>query len=141
MITIDWTMPIQIVNMLLLIAILNAVLYKPIRSILAERKKKIAGLGGDVENLQKNAALRLEEFDQKIKDARVKAKGEFDAARAEATNASNEKLAEVRKKVDAEKANQLADLEKQFATAQTELKGQVEGFAGEMASKVLGRAL
>ena len=77
MITIDWTMPIQIINMLLLIVILNAVLYRPIRTILEERQKKLASLGSDVENFNKNAKLRLEEFDQKIKNARAKGKDEM----------------------------------------------------------------
>lgn len=141
MITIDLTMPIQIVNMLLLIVILNAILYKPIRNILAERQKKIAGLDANIENFTKNATLRLDEFDQKLKDARIKAKSEYEAARNAALAESNEKLAGVRKEVDAEKAGQLAEIEKQFAGAQTELKGQLDGFAAEMAAKVMGRAL
>ncbi len=141
MITIDLTMPIHIVNMILLIVVLNAVLYKPIRKILEERKAKIAGLSDDVENFQKNATLRVEEFDQKIKEARTKAKSEYEAARSAATAESNEKLAGIRKGVDEEKAGQLAEIEKQFAAAQTELKGQIDGFANEMASKVMGRAL
>ncbi|MGV1100425.1 ATP synthase F0 subunit B [Thiovibrio sp. JS02] len=141
MITIDLTMLIQIVNMLLLIVILNAVLYKPIRSILEERQKKITGLDESIDKFKKNAGLRLEEFEQKIKDARGKAKKEYEAARAAALAVSNDKLAGVRKTVDTEKAGQLAEIEKQFAAARSELKGQIDGFASEMASKVLGRAL
>ncbi|HIJ79753.1 MAG: ATP synthase F0 subunit B [Desulfobulbaceae bacterium] len=141
MITIDLTMPLQIVNMLLLIVILNAVLYKPIRGILAERQKKIAGLGEGISNFTKNAELRLGEFEQKLKAARIKAKGEYEAARNEALSASNEKLAAIRKEIDAEKASQLGEIEKQFVAAQTELKGQVDGFATEMAGKILGRAV
>lgn len=141
MITIDLTMPIHIVNMLLLIVVLNAVLYRPIRSIIEERRKKITGLEEGVEQFKKNATLRGEEFDQKMRDARVKAKSEYEAARAAALAASNEKLAGIRKEADTAKAGQLAEIEKQFAAAQAELRGQIDGFAGEMASKVLGRAL
>lgn len=141
MITIDLTMPLQIINMLLLIVILNAVLYKPIRGILAERQKKIAGLDEGINNFNKNAELRLGEFDQKLKEARIKAKGEYEAARNEALSASNEKLAGIRKEIDAEKASQLGEIGKQAAAAQAELKGQIDGFANEMAGKVLGRAV
>ncbi|MFZ5774104.1 MAG: hypothetical protein ACOY3Z_01270 [Thermodesulfobacteriota bacterium] len=141
MITIDLTMPIHIVNMLLLIVILNAVLYRPIRSIIEERRKKITGLEEGIEQFKKNATLRGEEFEQKMKDARIKAKAEYDAARSAALVASNEKLAAIRKEADTAKGAQLSEIEKQFAAARTELRGQIDGFAGEMASKVLGRAL
>ena len=141
MITIDLTMLIQIANMLLLIVVLNAVLYKPIRSILEERQKKITGLDEGIDQFKKNAVLRLDEFGQKMKDARIRAKKEYEAARNAALAESAEKLAGIRKEVDAQKSGQLAEIEKQFVTAQSELQGQISGFANEMAGKVLGRAL
>jgi F-type H+-transporting ATPase subunit b len=141
MITIDLTMLIQIVNMLLLIVVLNAVLYKPIRSIIEERQKKIGGLDEGIDQFKKNAVLRMDEFAQKMKDARIRAKKEYEAARNAALAESSEKLAGIRKEVDARKTGQLAEIEKQFAAARSELQGQVSGFAGEMAGKVLGRAL
>ncbi len=141
MITIDLTMFIQIVNMLLLIVVLNAVLYKPIRSILEERQKKIGGLDEGIDQFKKNAVLRLDEFAQKMKDARIRAKKEYEAARSAALAESTEKLAGIRKEIDAQKTGQLAEIEKQFVVAKSELQGQISGFANEMAGKVLGRAL
>jgi len=141
MIDIDLTMLIQIANMLLLIVILNAVLYRPIRAILEERQKKISGLDEGIDQFKKNTGLRLEEFSQKMREARVRAKKEYEAARAAAQAESAAKLAGVRQEVDSRKAGELAEIEKQFAAAQAELKGQIDGFAGEMASKVLGRAI
>ena len=141
MITIDLTMLIQIANMLLLIVVLNAVLYKPIRSIIEERQKKIGGLDEGIDQFKKNAVLRQDEFGQKMKDARIRAKKEYETARNAALAESSEKLAGIRKEVDVQKTGQLAEIEKQFAVAQAELQGQISGFASEMAGKVLGRAL
>ena len=141
MITIDLTMLIQIANMLLLIVVLNAVLYKPIRSIIEERQKKITGLDEGIDQFKKNAVLRQDEFGQKMKDARIRAKKEYETARNPALAESTEKLAGIRKEVDVQKTGQLAEIEKQFAVAQSELQGQISGFASEMAGKVLGRAL
>lgn len=141
MIDIDITMPIQIVNILILIVIMNAVLYRPIRTILEERDKKLASMEKDVETFNRNAELRLEEFEQKLRNARAKAKAEMDSVRAAAQAAGAETLAKVRKDVDAAKAEQLAQIEAQFKSARDSLQGQVEGFATEMASKVMGRAL
>ena len=141
MITIDLTMPIQIANILIMIVIMNIVLYKPIRTILIEREKRISGLEKDVEEFDKNAKLRLEEFDNKLNDARSKAKAELDNARGEAQAAGAEKLAEIRKEADGKKAESLAQIESQIKAASEELKGQVDGFASEMAAKIMGRAL
>ena len=141
MITIDLTMPIHIINMLVLIVIMNVVLYRPIRSILIEREKKVAGLEKDIETFEKNARLRLEEFDNKLAEARTRAKGEFEAVKAEAMGVSAEKLAAIRKEAEVEKEEQLGKIREDFSQAQGELKGQLDNFAGEMANKILGRAL
>jgi F-type H+-transporting ATPase subunit b len=141
MIEIDLTMPVQIAFVLIMIVIMNIVLYKPIRSILAEREKRIGGLEKDVEEFHKNARLRLEEFDEKLNDARVRAKSELDRVRGEAQAAGNEKVAEIRKTVEARKAENQALIQTEFARASQELQSQVDGFAKEIAGKVIGRAV
>jgi len=78
MITIDITMVIQIVNMLVLMVVLNAVLYRPIRTILDERDRRLAELEKEIATFNKNAELRLQEFDTKLNDARRQAKERLD---------------------------------------------------------------
>ena len=141
MIDIDITMPIQIVNILILIVVMNAVLYRPVRTILEERKKKMAELGEDAENFKKNAQMRLDDYERKMREARGVAKAKFDEARGAAQAVGGEELAKVRKEADAVKADQLAQIASQFASAQQQLRGQIDGFASEMAGKILGRSL
>jgi F-type H+-transporting ATPase subunit b len=141
MITVDITMPIHILNILFLIVVLNAVLYRPVRRILAERKQKIADLNNDVDTFNKNAKLRGEQFDQKFREARRKAKAEFDAARNEAQAAGAETMQQIKTESDKAKAAQLSTIASEVKAAEQTLKGQVESFATEMAGKVLGRAL
>lgn len=141
MITIDITMPIQIMNIIILIFLMNAVLYRPVRAILAEREKKVADMEKEIGNFNKNAKLRLEEFDHKMNEARVKAKAELEKVRGATQSTENEKLAVVRKEAETAKAGQLATIKSEFTAAQQALKGQINGFAAEMAGKILGRAL
>ncbi|HFQ80438.1 MAG TPA: hypothetical protein ENK33_03590 [Desulfobacterales bacterium] len=140
MITLDMTMWVHIVNILIMIAVMNAVLYRPVRAILKERKKEVATLETDIETFEKNAELRLEEFDQKLAAARAKAKEKYDVVRSEAMAVSSEKIAAIRKEADQEKSAGLADLAGQFEKAKSELQNQIEGFGKEMANKILGRA-
>ena len=141
MITIDLTMPLHIINMLLLIVAMNVVLYRPIRAMLVEREKKLSGLAKDIETFERNSNLQLEEFNRKLAEARAKAKTEFETVKGAALAESGEKVAAIRKESDAAKADQLSKIQGQFTTAQQTLKGQLDVFAGEMVNKILGRAV
>jgi len=139
MITIDTTMVIQIINILILIVVMNAVLYKPVRTILAKRKEKLAELSNEIDTFKKNAELRQEEINRKLGDARNRAKEELEKAKGAAQVSTTETLAAVRQETTTDKNAQLEEIQKQFADAQQQLKGQVDSFAADMATKILGR--
>lgn len=141
MITIDTTMVIQIINILILIVVLNAVLYKPVRTILAKRKEKLAELSNEIDTFKKNAELRQEEINRKLSDARSRAKEELDKAKSGAQAASAENLTAVRQETTTEKNTQLEEIQKQFVDVQNQLQGQIDSFASDMAAKILGRAV
>lgn len=141
MIEIDLTMPFQIAFVLIMIVIMNIVLYKPIRSIMAERDKRITGLEKDVDEFHKNAKLRLEEFDEKLNSARSRAKTELDRVRAETQAVGNQKVTEIRREVEAHKVANQSLIQAEFARASQELRGQVDGFAKEIAGKIIGRTI
>ncbi|THB75517.1 MAG: hypothetical protein D6B25_11925 [Desulfobulbaceae bacterium] len=141
MITMDITLVIQIVNMIVLMFLLNGVLYKPVKKILRERSEKLQGMQGDVAKFEKNAQLRQEEVDAKMAKASAKAKAALDAARAEAQAAGDEKLASIKSEAEAYKEKELAEINTQIGEAQKGLKANLDGFANDMASKILGRGL
>jgi F-type H+-transporting ATPase subunit b len=132
-------MVIQIINILILIVVMNAVLYKPVRTILAKRKEKLAELSNEIDTFKKNAELRQGEINRKLGDARNRAKEELDKAKSTAQASTTETLTAVRQETTADKNSQLEEIQKQFADAQQQLQGQIDSFAAEMASKVLGR--
>lgn len=141
MITVDITMFIHIVNMIVLMVILNTILYKPVQSILLKRRERLESLQKDVEQFEQNARHRQQEVDKKIREASAKAKAALDGARAEANTAGAEKLAAIRAESDGEKDKQLTDIRAQVDAAKSELQANVSDFAGEMAGKILGRSL
>ncbi len=141
MVTIDITMVIQMINMVVLMFLLNGVLYKPIKKILEERSEKMQGMQNDVAKFEENARLRQEEVDAKMSKASGKAKAALDAARAEAQAAGDAKMASIKAEVEEFKEKQLADINTQIGTAQQELQANLDGFATGMASKILGRAI
>lgn len=140
MITMDITLVIQIVNMFVLMFLLNAIIYKPVRKILRDRATRFQEMHDDVAKLQENARRRQEEVDKKMTLASGKAKAALDSARAGAQAAGDAKLAAIKAEADAEKDKQLAEVKGQIVTAGKDLQANLEGFATAMASKILGRS-
>lgn len=141
MISIDVTMVMHMINMVVLMFVLNAILYKPVLGILEKRAQKIESLNGDVAQFEQNARQRQAELDTKMREASNKAKKALDGARAQAQSVGAEKLAVIRKETDGVKAKQLADLKVQIETARKDLQLNTAGFAQAMAGKILGRSL
>ena len=141
MITIDITMFIHIINMIVLMFVLNAILYKPVQEILRKRQEKMESLQKDVAQFEDNARHRQEEVDRKMREASTRAKEALDGARSEAQSAGNKKLEAIRAESDGEKEKQLADIRSQVAAAQKELQDGASDFAKAMAAKILGRSL
>jgi F-type H+-transporting ATPase subunit b len=141
MITMDITLLIQMINIIVLMFILNGVLYKPVRQILRDRSERMRGMQAEVVRFQENARLRQEEVDKKMAKASGKAKAALDSARAEAVAAGNAKLAGIKAEAEAGKEKMMADIGAQIDTAAKGLQGNLDGFATAMASKILRRSL
>ena len=71
-VTPDGSVIIQIINFLFLIWVLNILLYKPIRKILAQRKEKIDGLELSIITFDKDALEKDEAFVAGIKEVWAK---------------------------------------------------------------------
>jgi F-type H+-transporting ATPase subunit b len=141
MITVDITMVLHIINMVVLMAVLNILLYKPILGMIEKRQGKMDTLRNDVEQFEQNARHRQAEVDKKMREASAKAKKALDGARNEAQAAGSEKLAAIREESDKAKDKQLTEVKAQFEGARKELLDNATGFAQEMAGKILGRSL
>ncbi len=141
MISVDVTLLMHIVNMIVLMVVLNAILYKPVLGILEKRAQKIGHLNGEVAQFELNAQQKQADLNSKMREASSKAKKALDGARAQAQAIGAEKMAMSRKESEGIKEKQMADLQSQIDMARKELQGNVAGFAQAMASKILGRSL
>jgi F-type H+-transporting ATPase subunit b len=142
MISVDVTLLMHIINMIVLMFVLNAILYKPVLGFLRNERRRSNRLNGDVAQFEQNARQRQTELGcSKMREASNKAKKALDGARSQAQTAGAEKLAVIRKESDSIKEKQLADLRSQIEVARKELQGNAAGFAQAMAGKILGRSL
>ena len=73
MVSIDYSLGIQILNFLILIFILNILLYKPLLGILDKRKKQTADSEAEVGKLQGSIDQQMFAYEEKLRFAKAEA--------------------------------------------------------------------
>lgn len=141
MVTIDKTLLLQIINMIILMLLLNKMLYQPVKQILKERAAKLQSTRDDVQGFEQQAAQRQQEVDAKMLEASRKAKIALDAARAEAQKDGEARLNSMKKEAEAMKEKKLVELASEVESARKSLEKGLQGFATGMAEKILGRTV
>jgi len=137
MISLDYTLLIQIIGFFILLIVLNQFLYKPVQRILKEREEKIEGSIRKAAQTDKEIAEGIIAYERKLKEAAVrgneerarirqegveKEKAALEAARAEAYK----ELSVIRHEIEASKKSALAGL-----------GAEAKNLAREIADKVL----
>ena len=136
----DASVFIQIINFLFLIWVLNLIVYKPIRNILAQRKEKFSGLETDIETAESKAAAQDEAFASGIKDARVRGLKKKEALLQAASDEEKELIGKINEKAQAELAKVREQIAREADGAREALMKEVGDFAGTISEKILGRA-
>jgi F-type H+-transporting ATPase subunit b len=137
----DWTLFLQMGNFILLILILNAILYKPIRQMLIERKKKIQGYKEEVDGLKQGATESEQTFQGKMSEARQQGVQEKEALKQAGEEEQRRLTAEITEKAQAELAAVCAQIAKDAEDARRGLEKEIKVFSGAIAEKILGRAV
>lgn len=137
----DWTLIVQIVNFIVLIMVLNAVLYKPIRNILIERQKTVNQFEKDIDTLQEGAAENDQTFQSTISEAKAKGLGEKEAMKEAGEEEEKRLINELQEKAQADLEEVRAQIAKDAGAAREKLKAQAEAFSVSIAEKILGRSV
>lgn len=137
----DFTLLVQAAIFIILIFVLNALLYKPILSIIDRRKKQLEESENEIKLFQDSVNKKVAEYDEKLSKAKTtasdlkkeivnegaqQAKSIVDAVRSEIPLMTQE----FQKKIDAE-----------MQVAREVLEGQSRKLSLEIAEKVLGRRM
>jgi len=141
MISVDWSIIIQIINFIFLIWILNLILYKPIRNILIQRKEKFSGLETDIETAESEADAQAQAFASGIKEARAKGLNQKEELLLAASDEEKELIGKINEKAQAELTKVKEQIVRETDGARETLMTEIEDFAGSISEKILGRAV
>ncbi len=135
----DASLIIQIANFLLIIWILNLILYRPIRSILRQRKEKIEGLELRIETYNEDAQEKDDAFASGIQEARTKGLKEKETLLQAAAEQERQIIADVNTKAQAELVEIRKRIVKDAQAVSASLQEKVDEFANDICQKILGR--
>ncbi len=140
MINLDSSIIPAIVIFLLLIAVLNRLLYKPLAKVLAERESRTTGLLAQTqENLNHHLSL-FEKYQASIKNARMDGYRRQEQLRAEAQKKRVEVLAQSRAAAERLIQDSRDSMRLQVETAKQQLTLDAQDMAQRITSTILGRS-
>jgi len=140
-ISLDWTIFLQFANFVILMAILNILLYRPLRKMLSSRRETIDGSKETVRSLEEQIEEKMTRYEEKLQAAKLQGNQEKAALRQAAATEEAGIIGSARD----EATQRLQAVKDQVAaaavTASQQLKGDAQGLAAEIATKIMGRAL
>ena len=135
---IDWlTVGAQIVNFLILVALLKRFLYRPVLDAMDRRERRIAQRLREAEQREKQADARAREFQGRSDDLERRRQGLLEQARDEAETERRERLKEVRAEVEHQRERWRAQLEQERDELQKAITRRLAGAVTASAKRAL----
>ncbi len=141
MISVDWTLGLQMINFLVLLFVLNHILYKPLKKILKDRSDTITSAKHKAQNLQAEIDIKMQTYQNQLQTAKNEAAEERNKLKKLAAQQEAEILSDAREKAGERLKIIKEKVGKEAADASITLKASAESMAGEIATKILGREL
>ncbi|MGD1153575.1 MAG: ATP synthase F0 subunit B [Syntrophales bacterium] len=140
MISIDYTMFIQMVNFLLLIVILNHILYKPILGIIDRRKKQVQDTEEEIKRLNQSVEERIAAYEEKLRQAKTDALEKKTEIIKEGAEQAKGLIEAARSEIPGMMEQFHGEMNREVSEARSILTGQSRKISVEIAEKLLGRS-
>lgn len=140
MIELNITFLIQLVNFLIILAVLNVILYRPIRGILKQRSERMAAQMSEIERFTEEATQKLSNYEQSLEQARQEGMEIRNEFKEEGQKEEQEMLSKVSEEASAELQSVRDELAAQRKDAEQKLDKEVKEFAQKATDRILGQA-
>ncbi len=138
MLSLDGTLLVQLVNLIVFLAILNVIFFKPVGAAIARRRTYIDGLKHDIESLHAEAKAFRGQAEEHRSAARREADEAVARARAEAGKEADAIVSEAQSRAAGITAKAHAEVAIEIAAARRDEPRIVEGLAADMLDRALG---
>ena len=141
MVSLDYSLGIQIVNFLLLIFILNVLLYKPILGMIDRRKKQLEESESEIKRLQESVEQKMAAYEEKLRQAKAAAVEQKNEIIGQGAEEAKTVIAVVRAELPVIMEHFHVQMAGEIAAARGILTDRSQKLSIEIAEKVLGRSL
>ena len=141
MIDINISVVYQLINFLLLVFLLNLVLYKPVRAVLAKRQATKTSLSDAAESSTHASEETVAAIADKLKEGHALGRERYQALLNSAKEVEKEDVVRMRQKVETEIAAAMDSLAGEKKEVLSVLDGQVEELARRIGVQIVGREL
>lgn len=141
MLNVDFSLFVQIANFLFLAIVLNAILYRPIREIIARRNAQFEALGKEISTYSELASQRDRQIQETISGARRDGAAAKEGLRKEGSLEEERIIKETNASIQERLLRTREEIEKGILNAKESLSAQVSQYAAELAERLLGRPI
>lgn len=141
MVSLDYSLGIQIVNFLLLIFILNLLLYKPLLGMIDRRKRQLEESESEIKRLGQGIEQKMAAYEEKLRQAKAVAVEEKNAMIAQGVTEAKAIMEGARAEIPKIMEDFRFKMAEDVAAASRTLTDQSGKLSVEIAEKILGRSL
>ncbi|MDF1536731.1 MAG: hypothetical protein P1S46_09580 [bacterium] len=141
MISVNFTLLVQLANFLILLVILNYLLFRPVLRVLDEREALVKESAEMKKRLGGLAQETIEEYESRLHSAKLKAMGIRTSLRNEALGEFRRVLLKAREDSDAEFESARKKIAEQAELSRQALQGEANSLAQAIIARLVGRAL
>ena len=135
----DGTLLVHLAMVVVMVAVLNRTLLKPINKILADREKHILGRVDEAQEMRKKTEQKLSEYNSALRDARTEGYHLLEKERSEAVREKDEKVRVFREEISTVLAEGLRATHDQERQVQRQLEAEAETLGAMITSRILRR--
>lgn len=141
MISLDYTILVQMVNFIALMFILNILLYKPILKIIEKRKRQMDESESEIKRMNQTVEQKMAEYEEKVRLAKAEALEQKNAIVKEGSDAAKGIIDAVRGEIPGMMEQFHARINQEVEQARAILHSQSRKISLDIAEKVLGRSI
>jgi F-type H+-transporting ATPase subunit b len=135
----DGTLLLHLALVVLMVALLNVTLLRPINRILEERERRTRGRIGEADSIRLGVQEKLREYENRMREARARGYLLLEAERTGASKEREQSVAEVRAEVTGWLNEEKTTLQIAEEQAKAKLGKDARSLALEISGQILGR--
>ena len=141
MLEFNFTFFVQLINFLVLVAILNWLLVRPAMKIINERRNRVEGSNEETRLLLEEVEKNTAEYQQRLSEARILANSEKEKLRQEGSQQEAEIVRKAREEARIMLEKMKSSIERESLDAKNTMRNEIEALSRDIAEKVLGRGV